>query len=274
MADEAGNDHLQSVSRVYGPETWEVYDLLDQSLDPRGPETMLALGIERLTPASRVLDVGCRDASHLIELVRASGATGVGLDPVSRLVEQARKTVDAAGLSDRVEVVEGVMQHIPFLDSSFDVVWCRDVIEVVDELGAGIAEVARVLRPGGHLIVFTVLATDRLEPKETQMLLGQSLAVVPGNLVEENVEGAFHGAGLAIVLKDEIRTEWREYAEEQSHPASQALLRLARLRRQRERIVEQAGKDIYGHIEANLHWLVYQFLGKLVPTIYVLRKPS
>jgi ubiquinone/menaquinone biosynthesis C-methylase UbiE len=273
MADEAGDDHLQGVSRVYGPETWEVYDLLDQSLDPRGPETMLALGIERLTPASRILDVGCRDASHLIELVRASGATGVGLDPVSGLVKQARKAVAEMDLNDRIEVVEGVMQHIPFPDSSFDLVWCRDVIEVVEELAAGIAEIARVLRPGGHLIVFTVVATERLEPKETQMLLGQSLAVVPGNLVEENMEDAFRGAGLAIVVKDEIGTEWREYAEEQSHPASQALLRLARLRRQRDRIIEQAGKDIYGHIEANLHWLVYQFLGKLLPTIYVLRKP-
>lgn len=147
------------------------------------------------------------------------------------------------------------------------------MIEVVEELGAGIAEIVRVLRPGGHLIVFTVLATDRLEPKEAQMLLGQSLAVVPGNLVAQNVEDAFRTGGLAIVVKDEIGTEWREYAEEQSHPASQALLRLARLRRQRDRFVEQAGKDIYGHIEANLHWLTYQFLGKLVPMIYVLRKP-
>ena len=50
------------------------------------------------------------------------------------------------------------------------------------------------------------------------------------------------------------------------------LLRLARLRRQRDAIVEQAGEEIYGHIESNLHWLVYQFLGKLLPTIYVLRK--
>jgi hypothetical protein len=51
-------------------------------------------------------------------------------------------------------------------------------------------------------------------------------------------------------------------------------LRLTRLRRQRARIVEQAGEDIYAHIESNLHWLVYQFLGKLLPTIYVLRKSS
>ena len=248
-----------------------MYDLLDRSLDPRGPDAMLALAIEWLTPASRVLDVGCRDGSYLIELVRAAGASGVGLDPVTRLVEQARKAVGEAGLNERIEIVEGVVQHIPSSDGSFDLVWCRDVITVVDDLDTGVEEMTRVLRPGGHLLVYTVFATDRLEPKEAE-LLGQSLANVADNLVEANVEAAFQQSGLEVILKDEIGTEWREYAEERSHPASQALLRLARLRRQRDRIVEQAGEDIYGHIEANLHWLVYQFLGKLLPTIYVLQK--
>ena len=269
---EVGGDHLQAVARVYGPETWEVYDLLDQSLAPRGPDAMLALAVERLTAASRVLDVGCRDGAYLVELVQETGANGVGLDPVVRLVEQARDGVGAAGLSDRIEIVEGVMQHMPFDEDSFDLVWCRDVIEVVEALAVGLTEIARVLRPGGDLIVYTVFATERLEPLEREMLLQQSLAVVPDNLVEENVEAAFQEAGLKVVLKQEIGTEWREYAEERSQPASQALLRLARLRRQRERIVEQAGEDIYTHVEANLHWLVYQFLGKLLPTIYVLRK--
>ena len=59
-------DHLQKISRVYGPETWDVYDVLDRSLHPRGPDVMLTLATELVTPASVVLDVGCRDAAHLI----------------------------------------------------------------------------------------------------------------------------------------------------------------------------------------------------------------
>jgi ubiquinone/menaquinone biosynthesis C-methylase UbiE len=264
--------HLHAVSRVYGPETRAVYDRLDRSLDPRGPEAMLTLASERITKTSRVLDVGCRDASHLIELARITGASGVGLDPVPRLIEQAGKAVSESGLDDRIELIEGVMQHIPCRDASFDLVWCRDVIEVVEDLDGGVAEMARVLRPGGYLIVFTVLATNRLEPKEAEMLLGQNLAIVADNLVERNVEAAFRRAGLALVVRDEIGTEWREYAEERSQVVSRALLRLARLRRQRDSIVERSGKDIYAHIESNLHWEVFQFLGKLLPTIYVLSK--
>jgi SAM-dependent methyltransferase len=264
-------EHLRAVSRVYGPETWDVYDLLDRSLDPRGPEVMLALATERLTPTSVVLDVGCRDASHLIQLVQATGASGVGLDPLGRFVERAREAVVEAGLDARIHIAQGVMQDIPWPDGSFDLVWCRDVIEVVEALEPAIAEVARVLQPGGHLVVYTVFATDRLEPKEAA-LLAQNLAVVPANLVEEKVEAAF--AGLAVARKEVIGTEWREYAEERTRPVSRDLLRLARLRRQRDRIIQNAGEEIYGHIESNLHWLVYQFLGKLLPTIYVLRKTA
>ena len=267
------DDHLRAVSRVYGPETWDVYDLLDRSLSPRGPDSMLALATERLTPESTFLDVGCRDASHLIELVRATGASGVGIDPLGRFVERAREAVAEAGLDGRVQIVEGVMQDIPYPDGSFDLVWCRDVIEIVAALEPAIAEVARVVRPGGHLVVFTVFATDRLEPKEAA-LLAQNLAVVPANLVAAKVEAAFSSAGLAVTRKEAIGTEWREYAEERTRPVSRDLLRLARLRRQRDRIIDDAGEEIYGHIESNLHWAVFQFLGKLLPTIYVLHRTA
>jgi ubiquinone/menaquinone biosynthesis C-methylase UbiE len=268
----ADHDHLRAVSRVYGPEAWDVYDLLDRSLDPRGPDLMLALATERLAPASIVLDVGCRDAAYLIELVRTTDASGVGIDPVRRLVEQARKAVGDAGLDDRVQIVEGMMQDIPYPDASFDLVWCRDVIEAVEGLDAGIAEIGRVLRPGGHLLVFTVFATDRLEPKEAA-LIGQNLTLVPANLDQENVESTFRRAGLAVEVTDVLGTEWREYSEERTQPVSRDLLRLARLRRQRDQIVKQAGEEIYRHIESTCSWGVYQFLGKLVPMIYVLRKP-
>jgi len=42
-------------------------------------------------------------------------------------------------------------------------------------------------------------------------------------------------------------------------------------RRQRDDIVREHGQDIYEHIEANLHWEVFQFLGKLEPVVYVRR---
>ncbi len=72
----------------------------------------------------------------------------------------------------------------------------------------------------------------------------------------------------------EIGTEWREWEEERSQPVSTALLRLARLRRDHARFVAAHGQEIVAHVEANLHWEAYQFLGKLLPIVYVLRPTS
>jgi len=69
-----------------------------------------------------------------------------------------------------------------------------------------------------------------------------------------------------------VGSEWREHEEELTRPTSRALLQLSRLRRQRTRIVEEAGLDVYEHVEAHLHWLVFIFLGKLLPTVYVLER--
>jgi 2-polyprenyl-6-hydroxyphenyl methylase/3-demethylubiquinone-9 3-methyltransferase len=258
------------LSRVYSEETWRVYDALDQSLEPQGPSSLYDVAGRYLHPGAKILDAGCRDAAHLIELVRRYDATGVGIDPVEVHIERARAAVDAAELEDRIQVSVGVMQDLPFPDGHFDFVWCRDVVEQVDDLDGALQETARVLSPEGRMLVFTTFRTDLLSPAEAE-LLNRHLGNVPANLVERNVEDAFTRAGLAIEDKDVIGTEWREYAEERTKPASLALLRLSRLRRRRETLVAQFGQDIYDSVEANLHWETFQLLGKLLPTVYVLR---
>lgn len=265
-------DHLDAIARVYGPEAWDIYDRLDCSLNPRGPAMLLDLASTRLAPGMTILDVGCRDGAHLIELVRSTGASGIGLDPVPRLLDRGRQAVDGAGLTDRIDFVNGIIERLPFPDESFDLVWCRDVLELVESIDEGCAEIARVLRPSGDVIVFTVFATDLLEPQERQLVVGQNLTLVEANLDAAKVENAFARAGLVVELKEVIGTEWREHAEERTPVTSRDLLRLARLRRLRAEIVAAVGEELYGHLESNLHWSAYQFLGKLAPTIYVLRK--
>jgi SAM-dependent methyltransferase len=262
--------HLEQMARVYSEETWSVYDLLDRSLEPRAPDSLHDLVAEYVVPGARILDAGCRDAADLIRLVRAHDATGVGVDPVEIHVERARAAVAAAELGARVEIVQGVMEALPHPDGDFDFVWCRDVVEQLDRLVPALKGAARVLRQDGHMLVYTVFVTDLLAPQEFEML-ERHLGNVSSNLVERNVEQAFASAGLAIERKDTIGTEYKEYSEERTQPASRTLLRIARLRRLRRSLIENHGEDIYNHVEANLHWEVFQFLGKLQPTVYVLR---
>jgi SAM-dependent methyltransferase len=264
-------DNREQLSRVYSEETWRVYEALDQSLEPRGPSSLYDVAGSYLKADAKILDAGCRDATHLIELVRRYGATGVGIDPVDVHIERAHAAVEAAELDDRIRVFVGVMQELPFPDGHFDFVWCRDVVTQVDGLEAALRETARVLSPDGHMLVYATLRTDQMSPQEAE-LFSRHLGNVPASLMERNVEDAFTRAGLAIERKDIVGTEWREYAEERTQPVSLALLRLSRLRRQRDALVAKFGEDICDSVEANLHWETFQFLGKLLPTVYVLRR--
>jgi SAM-dependent methyltransferase len=164
------------------------------------------------------------------------------------------------------------MHDVPYADGYFDFVWCRDVLEQVDDLPGALGEVARVMKPDARFLVYTTFATDRLTAEDRDMMR-RHLGNVDDNLDRAGLEATFERAGLLVESVRPIGTEWREYAEERTQPVSRALLRLARLRRQRDDIIADHGQDIFEHIEANLHWEVLQFLGKLEPIVYVLHTP-
>jgi SAM-dependent methyltransferase len=262
--------NLDRLTRVYGPTTWDVYERLDVSLDPAGPDSLLDAAGRYLTAGQIVLDAGCRDGGHLIELVRRFDVDGVGVEPVALHVELAEAAVEAAGLAERITLHEGVMHELPYPDAHFDFVWCRDVVEQVDDLEGALDEVLRVMKPDARLLVYTTVATDLLTTQDSD-LLRRHLGNVDGNLDRAGLELTLARSGLTTESVRVIGTEWREYAEERTRPVSRALLRLSRLRRQRERVIAEHGQDIYEHIEANLHWEVFQFLGKLESLVYILR---
>ncbi len=266
--------HGRNLERVYGPLTWTLYEQLDVSSNPRSPEWLRGLAAGLLPPDGSVLDAGCRDAAHLVQLAHDHPEiTAVGVEPVPIHVRAAEEAVAAAGLSDRVIIIGGEIATVAGQGRTFDLVWCRDVLEQVADLPTAVVDLAKLTRPDGSLLVFTTVATDALGPADAA-LLGHHLGNVPENLSRAAVESAFAAAGLRTVATHEIGTEWREWAEERHRPASTALLRLGRLRRDRARFVAAHGAEIVAHVEANLHWETFQFLGKLLPIVYVLRPAS
>jgi ubiquinone/menaquinone biosynthesis C-methylase UbiE len=116
---------------------------------------------------ARVLDVGC-GTGHLLRLLasRLPGALQlVGVDPAPRMVEVARaaQTGDA-----RIRILAGAAEELPFAESSFDLVVSATSFDHWADQGAGLRECARVLAPGGWLVL-TDLFTPWLWPT---LLLG------------------------------------------------------------------------------------------------------
>jgi SAM-dependent methyltransferase len=242
---------------------------LKRSLAPRGRdwlfEVFASLGPE---PGQLVVDAGARDGRHVIRLVRDHGLRGIALDPVRKHAELARRAIAEAGLEERIEVVEAPIEDMPLADASADWIWCRDVLPHVDAPRA-FAECARVLRPGGKMLVYVTLATPRLEPLEAKELT-EAVAVVRESLDGSAIEAAAVAGGLALVSVEQLGSEWRErMIEDGEWDAGADALEVARLRRSEAALVERHGAASVAAAAGGRLWGIYQLLGKLCPTIYV-----
>jgi SAM-dependent methyltransferase len=99
-------------------------------------------------PCSAFLDAGCGDGRYLAALGAELPARRAGLDISERILETARARVDA-------DLRQGNLETIPFADGEFDLVLCSQVIEHVLDANAAVAELHRILRPGGTLVIST-----------------------------------------------------------------------------------------------------------------------
>lgn len=98
-----------------------------------------------------VLDVATGTAAVAIELVRRTGCRVVGLDQSRDMLESGRGRVAAAGLANRIELVEGTAEQLPFDDAAFDGLTFTYLLRYVDDPAATMRELARVVRPGGTI---------------------------------------------------------------------------------------------------------------------------
>ncbi len=132
-----------------GP-TYDRYaNLLSFGQDPRW-RRFLVSRIDA-APDSRVLDVATGTAAVAIELVRQHGCTVVGIDQSPDMLATGRARIERAGLGDRIELVEGRAQELPFEDASFDALTFTYLLRYVDDPAATLAELARVVKPGGTI---------------------------------------------------------------------------------------------------------------------------
>jgi 2-polyprenyl-6-hydroxyphenyl methylase/3-demethylubiquinone-9 3-methyltransferase len=133
-------------------------DLRDEWWRPRGAFAMLhwiAAARARLVPTatrpgSLLVDLGC-GAGVLAPHVAHLGHRHIGVDLVSESAQMARER--------GITVIVGDVHAIPLDDACADVVVAGEVLEHVPDLTRTVAEVTRILRPGGTLVIDTIAAT-------------------------------------------------------------------------------------------------------------------
>jgi SAM-dependent methyltransferase len=109
--------------------------------------------LRHFTPADRrILDVGCGTGSFARKILRRFSETEVfGLDLSAGMLHQARLRSWASG--GRLHLVQGDSERIPFANDSFDIVTCCHSFHHYPRQERVVAEMHRVLRPGGRLFI-------------------------------------------------------------------------------------------------------------------------
>jgi demethylmenaquinone methyltransferase / 2-methoxy-6-polyprenyl-1,4-benzoquinol methylase len=121
--------------------------LLSLGQDPRWRSFLVSRVAAR--PGDRVLDVATGTGAVAVELARRRGCEVVGLDQSTEMLATARVRIAGAGLSARIELVDGHADELPFREAAFDALTFTYLLRYVDDPAATLRELARVVRSGG-----------------------------------------------------------------------------------------------------------------------------
>jgi SAM-dependent methyltransferase len=135
------------------PNIWndpDVYEVENHGVDPEGLIEAAMADIHDWA-GQRVLDVGCGSGFHLPRFAQTASEV-VGVEPHEPLATLARQRISKMSLAN-VFVFDGAAQELPLADNGVDVVHARWAYFFGPGCEPGIAEVARVLRPGGTAFV-------------------------------------------------------------------------------------------------------------------------
>ncbi|HWI22899.1 MAG TPA: methyltransferase domain-containing protein, partial [Baekduia sp.] len=100
-----------------------------------------------------VLDAGCGAGGAARFLATTFGCEVRGIDMTPALLETGELLNEATGLGDKVSLQLGDVTAVPFEDETFDVAWLQHVTQSVPDTADMYAEMRRVLKPGGRLVV-------------------------------------------------------------------------------------------------------------------------
>jgi arsenite methyltransferase len=197
----AGTGDVAAAGAGFG----EILYSVDERSDLPEEAVLASLGcgnptaVADLHPGETVLDLGSGGGIDVLLSARRVGPTGkaYGLDMTDEMLDLARRNAREAGATN-VEFLRGRIEEVPLPGGSVDVVISNCVVNLSTDKAAVLAEIARVLRPGGRLGVTDIVAEDRLTADE-RAERGSYTGCIAGALSFSEFRIGLEAVGLADV---------------------------------------------------------------------------
>jgi SAM-dependent methyltransferase len=181
-------------------------------LSPGGPEEVARVLEGHDLTGKSVLDIGCGAGGIDVALVARHGAGFVtGIDVEDPVLARARAVVDEAGLGGRIGLCKVAPGPLPFPPGTFDVVFSKDSIVHIPDKHALMAEVARVLKPGGWFLASDwLIGTEDISPLMAEYIAAEGLDF--GMATPARYAAAFEANGFSDIRITSRNAWYREEA--------------------------------------------------------------
>jgi arsenite methyltransferase len=209
--------------------------LLDDELHPGGERLTLRLAeLAGVAPGQRVVDVACGSGTSALLLARELDCEVVGVDLGARAIEQATE----AARGERASFLLGDAEQLPLADATFDVALSECSLCTFPDKPRAVAEMARVVRPGGRIAIADVTADLDALPSPLRTAAARVACVADARSADEYA-ALLRDAGCEPYAIEPHDAELRAMADR-----VEARLRVARMLappgEQRERVREAA----------------------------------
>jgi SAM-dependent methyltransferase len=191
--------------------------------------------VAELREGETVLDLGSGGGIDVILSAKRVGESGLafGLDMTDEMLALARANATEAGVRNAI-FLKGVIEQVPLPADSVDVVISNCVVNLSTDKAAVLAEIARVLKPGGRVGISDVVAEDRLS-LEDRAARGSYVGCIAGALSKAEYEAGLEAAGF-----EEVRVEFTHQVADGIHGAIVKAVKTAHPERQGLPVVRPA----------------------------------
>ncbi|MFZ0491254.1 MAG: bifunctional demethylmenaquinone methyltransferase/2-methoxy-6-polyprenyl-1,4-benzoquinol methylase UbiE [Salegentibacter sp.] len=142
----------------------------------------------KATNPDSVLDIATGTGDLAIQMVPTQASRIVGLDLSEGMLSVGRKKIAARDLQEKIEMVQGDSEELPFEENSFDAITVAFGVRNFEDLEKGLSEIYRVLKPGGIFVVLETSVPTKAPFKQGYRMYSNFLLPLIGKIFSKDQE--------------------------------------------------------------------------------------